>query len=251
MHQLKSIVVDDELNGIENLETIINEFCPQIELLGNAQTLEDAEVLIHEKAPDLVFLDIQIGTRTIFDLLQKLGEIKFEIIFISAHDHSMQAFKYMAIDYLLKPVDIQKLKAAITRAEFNLSKRRFADHAEQLLSLLKKGGNERSKVAIPTSDGYEFVLTNDILYCSADRSYTTIALCDGRTLTASQNLKHYEDLLPEEHFLRIHNSHITNLNCVKKISRANGGYIIMEDNKELPFSKSRKEQLFRRLELSK
>ncbi len=249
MERLRSIIVDDEPHGIETLTHILQAVCPEVELVGTAQTLSEAERLLREVSPGLVFLDVQLGTQTIFELLNDLEETPFEIIFISAHDQALAAIKFMAIDYLLKPIDIEALKEAVKRAVYNKKNRNFYDHARELVASLQHTNGEDRKIAIPTQDGYEFVLTKDILYCTANGSYTTLQLQNKRQLIASQILKHYEELLEGHKFIRIHNSYLVNVQRIKSISRSDGGYVMMEDNQRLPISKSRKESLLAELRL--
>lgn len=249
MKKVRSIIVDDELHAIESLTHILQAVCPEVDLVGAAQTLDEAERLLQEVNPDLVFLDVQLGTQTIFELLDSLKEVPFEIIFISAHDQALTAIKFMAIDYLLKPIDIEALQEAVQRAVYNRKNRNFYDHARELVASLQHTSGEDRKIAVPTQDGYEFVLTKDILYCTANGSYTTLQLQNNRQLIASQILKHYEELLEAYKFIRIHNSYLVNVQRIKSISRADGGYVIMEDDQRLPVSKSRKERLMAELQL--
>lgn len=247
--KVSSVIVDDEVSGIESLQIILKELCPEVNVIDSARTIVDAKKLLSNLDLDLVFLDVHIGTQNIFHLLSDLDEINFEIIFISAHDHALSAIKYMAIDYLLKPINPDLLKKAVDRAIFNKKNRKFYDHAKELLNSINENVNHQPKIAIPTKDGYEFVATDDILYCSAQRSYTIIQLKDNHQIVASQNLKHYEDLLVQKSFVRIHNSHLINLPFIKNISRADGGYVTMTNDQKLPISKSRKDKLLFELKL--
>ncbi|MGB3849724.1 MAG: LytTR family DNA-binding domain-containing protein [Tunicatimonas sp.] len=249
MTRLRSVIIDDERAGIENLNHILRTVCPEVEVIGSASTLTEAERLLRNTDPELVFLDVQLGTQTAFQLLERLEDTAFEIIFVSAHDHALTAIKFMAIDYLLKPIDLEALREAVTRAVYNQGHRNFYDHARELIASVRNPDGEHHKIAVPTQDGYEFVLTKDILYCTASGSYTTLQLQNNRQLMASQILKHYEELLGRHKFIRIHNSHLVNVRRIKSISRADGGYVIMEDNQRLPVSKSRKESLLAELRL--
>ncbi|MEM9363362.1 MAG: LytTR family DNA-binding domain-containing protein [Bacteroidota bacterium] len=249
MNKIRALIVDDELNGIENLVHILDEFCPNVNVVGTARNLEDAERNLNLLNPNLVFLDVQIGTRTIFELLENLDTTPFEIIFLSAYDHAVKAFKFMAIDYLLKPIDINELRQAIKKAEHNMKNRNFYDHANELLCAIKSSNIENQKIAIPTSDGYEFLHVAKILYCIADGSYTKIHLRSGKQLIASQPLRHYEELISNLNFYRIHNSSLVNTKYIKKVSRSDGGYLIMDDGKELSIARSKKEGLFKILKL--
>lgn len=246
---LSSIIVDDELHGIESLSHILQAVCPEVSIVGTAQTLPAAEALMRNTPLDLAFLDVQMGTQTIFSLLQRLDRINFEIIFTSAHDHALTAIKFMAIDYLLKPIDMDALREAVTRATFNRQHRNFYEHAQELVASLQRSHTEDSKIAVPTRDGYEFVFTKDILYCAADRSYTTLHLRNNRQIIASQILKHYEELLEGFRFVRIHNSYLVNVQHIKNMSRTDGGFVLMENGEQLPISKSRRDNLLAELKI--
>lgn len=247
--KLRCIIVDDELPGIESLSQILQAVCPEVELVGTAQTITQAEALIATQPVDLVFLDVQIGTQTVFQWLEKREEIDFEIIFVSAHDHALRAIKFMAIDYLLKPVNLTALREAVSRAAYNKNNRNFYEHAQELVTSLRHNRDEDHKIAVPTKDGYEFVYIKDILYCAADRSYTTLHLRNDRSIIASQILKHYEELLEGFRFVRIHNSYLVNVRYITSISRTDGGFVVMDNHEKLPIAKSRKERLMSELNL--
>lgn len=248
MELLKSIIVDDELNGIENLIQILSEYCPEVKVVGTAQTLDMTKHILANLEFDVAFLDVQIGSNRIFKILEELKEIDFEIVFFSAYgDHALEAFKYMAIDYLLKPIEIESLKNAILQVKQNRKKRSFHDHAQELLAALKVSRIEDSKIAIPTTCGYEFIYCKDILYCIAEGSYTCLYITNGKKIVASQTLKYYDHLLQKMNFKRIHNSHLVNLKYVKRISKSEGGWVLMEDGKTLSISKSRMKDLLNSL----
>ncbi|MHA7056149.1 LytR/AlgR family response regulator transcription factor [Aquimarina sp. M1] len=242
---INAIIVDDELNGIENLQSLIVTFYPKIEIVGTAQTFDDAQTLLESYTIDVAFLDIQIGTRSIFEFLEKFARIDFEIIFMSAHNHALEAFRFMALDYLLKPIDIDDFKKAIDRLLEGLERRYFANNAKELIEQLKLEKNKFNKISIPTFDGYEIVSISAILYCLADGSYTQLTLKGNKHITASQNLKYYEYLLESFGFLRIHNSSLINKDHITRISKSDGGFVVMDDGKKLSISKTRKVNFFK------
>lgn len=242
---INAIIVDDELNGVENLHSLIVTFYPQIQVVGTAQTFDETNTLLESHTVDVAFLDIQIGTRSIFELLEKFEKIDFEIIFMSAHNHALEAFKFMALDYLLKPIDIDDFKKAINRLLEGLERRYFANNAKELIQQLKLEKDKFNKISIPTFDGYEIVSIGAILYCLADGSYTKLTLEGNKQIIASQNLKYYEYLLENFGFLRIHNSSLINKDHITRISKSDGGYVVMDDGKKLSISKTRKIDFFK------
>lgn len=243
-NQLTAILVDDEPNGLENLSLLLQEFCPDVLVLATAATLLDAEAAIRSHQPDLLFLDIQIGSQTIFEMLGKLDRIDFEIIFVTAYDHfALKAIEFMALDYLLKPIEIPKLLKAVDKARSSASERSIGTHLQQLMLNLKNLNSDQHKIAFATSEGYELVYVSSLLYIQADGSYSHIHFKDGSTITVSRHLKFYERLLEEYGFLRIHQSALVSLRYIQKVARSEGGYVEMEDGKRLPISKTKRQEL--------
>lgn len=237
------VIADDEARSVENLALLLQDFCPSVNLMGKASTIEDTERLIGELKPDLVFLDIQMGSRTIFELLNKLQEINFEIIFITAFEnYAIQAFKYMAIDYLLKPVDIKELIASIERAKKNLKKRNFAAHYKNYISTTEREFKPQ-KISLPTSTGYRFLEIDSIICCIANGSYSEVIMEDGTKMMVSKNLKYHEDLLKDFQFFRVHKSSLINLRKVKSLNRTDGGFIEMNNGDQIYYSKYKRNQL--------
>ncbi|MBQ0735093.1 LytR/AlgR family response regulator transcription factor [Aquimarina celericrescens] len=246
IQKLKTLIVDDEISGRENLEYLLEHFCPRVVVDDVANTLDETEKLISTKKFDLVFLDVQLGTSTIFELLQRLKTIPFEIIFVSAYNHALKAFEFAAIDYLLKPIKIESLIKAVDLAFDRVNNNILSEQAKSILSKLEQRNNSKT-IPIPVSDGYEIIDVDAIMYCTADGSYTKIFVRDRGKILVSQSLKHYEELLLRFSFLRIHNSTIINSNYVKQVSRADGGFVTMQDGKVFSISKSRKEASFKKL----
>ena len=246
IQKLKTLIVDDEISGRENLQYLLEQFCPRIVVNDIASTLDEAEDLMNAKNFDLVFLDVQLGTTTIFELLQRLETIPLEIIFVSAHNHALKAFEFSAIDYLLKPIKIESLIKAVDIAFDRIHNTILSEQAKGILSILGRQTGPRT-IPIPVSDGYEIIDVNSIMYCIADGSYTKIFIKDRSMILVSQSLKHYETLLLDFDFLRIHNSTIINSGYVIQVSRADGGFVTMQDGKVFSISKSRKEESFKKL----
>jgi two-component system LytT family response regulator len=245
---IKSIIVDDEANGRENINILLEEFCPEIEIVGIASNLREAENLIKGKRPQLVFLDIQLGAETAFTLLSRLDSINFEIIFVTAHDHfALRAFEFMAVDYLLKPIEIDKLRTAVTNAVSRIGEKSLHLSMEEMMLHVQNFNRGEHKIALATQQGYEMVYIKDIMYCIADGSYTHFHFKTGEELVVSKNLKYYENLLKDYSFIRGHNTALVNLRFIKRIDRTGGGSIVMEDNKALPVAKAKRLELESRI----
>ena len=245
---IQSIIIDDELKSRESLKILLDDFCENVEVMATCQNVAEGIEAISKYKPDVVFLDIQMQRETGFDLLTKIKPVFFEVVFTTAHsEYAIKAFKFSAIDYLLKPIDIEELKKALYKVEKKVNGN-ISDRLEQLIQNLKpNGSNQNFKLALPTSDGLIFVKIEDIVYCEASSNYTLIYTNDGKKHVISRTLKEYEDLLADHNFFRIHNSHLINLGSVKKYVRGDGGYVIMNNDVSLDVSKRKKEAFLSRL----
>jgi two-component system LytT family response regulator len=250
MEFLKTVIVDDEINGRETLSLLIKQHCPMLDIIGMAANLKEAERLITTKKPSLVFLDIKIGTQTVFELLNKFSKIDFEIIFITAYEnYAIKAIRFMAIDYLLKPIDVSQLVEAVERAAVNFRKRQGQLNFEALMNNLKQKDSNLHRIALATSDSYELVRVEEILYCAAEGSYTRFLLVNEEERFVSRHLKHYEQLLADYDFFRPHQSCLINLKHIKKILRTDGGTIEMNNGKQLPIARNKKNELINLLSI--
>ena len=241
MTTIKAIIVDDELGNIETLTSIITKYCKNIVLCGTATTNEAAEKLIFEVKPQLAFLDIQLQNETTFQLLQNLSTINFEIIFITAYNQfAINAIKFSAIDYLLKPINIDDLKLAVSKALISIESKDAFSKINNLISNLSITQPGLKKIGIITYEGMSFVEIDKIIRLKAEGSYTKFYLNNGTVELTSKNLKEYEDILPKHQFCRIHNSHLINLNFIKKYQKGRGGFVVMEDDTEIEVSHRKK-----------
>ncbi|MFY8090191.1 MAG: LytR/AlgR family response regulator transcription factor [Chitinophagaceae bacterium] len=241
MTTIKAIIVDDELGNIETLTSIITKYCKNIVLCGTATTNEAAEKLIFEVKPQLAFLDIQLQNETTFQLLQNLSTINFEIIFITAYNQfAINAIKFSAIDYLLKPINIDDLKLAVSKAIISIESKDAFSKINNLISNLSITQPGLKKIGIITYEGMSFVEIDNIIRLKAEGSYTKFYLKNGTVELTSKNLKEYEDILPKHQFCRIHNSHLINLNFIKKYQKGRGGFVVMEDDTEIEVSHRKK-----------
>jgi two-component system, LytTR family, response regulator len=240
---MRSLIIDDEPKNVRILKKLLEDYCPQVEVIGDADDAKMAYSTIRELKPELVFLDIEMPYGNAFDLLDKLLPIDFEIIFITAFDdYSLKAFKYSALDYLLKPVDIEELKAAVKKASEKITGKNINLQLGNLLSNLKNSQVTLQKIALPHADGIVFINVEEIIRCEANGNYTIIYADSKEKITASKTIKDYEELLPPGIFCRIHNSHIINLNRIKKYHRGRGGFVVMDDGTSIEVASRRRDE---------
>jgi two-component system, LytTR family, response regulator len=246
---LRAVIIEDEQHCIDRLGGLLTEAASSsIHLLNSYQTIEDGLQAIRKLQPDVVFLDVQIQERTGFDLLMELKDINFEVIFTTAYErYAVQAFKFSAVDYLLKPVDVNDLTEAINRLNDKISKKEMLGKLNVLLHNFKDIQGASKKISVPTINGFSFLAVNDIIRCQSDVNYTTIYLKENQKLTVAKTLKEFEELLTEYNFYRIHNSHLINLAFIKSYNKGKGGYVSMIDNSEVEVSTRRKEDFLKRL----
>jgi two-component system, LytTR family, response regulator len=245
---IRTVLIDDETDSIRILRKLLETCCPQVTVVGTADGVETATILIRAERPDLVFLDIEMMHGNAFDLLNRLQPIDFQVIFVTAFDnYAVRAFKYSAVDYLLKPVDIDELRASVEKLSGKLEKDNVLDRMRTLLDNLGSGHLTEQKMAIPTSTGLSFVTLRDIVRLEAKGSYTTIHMTDKRHIVSTRTIKDYEDILPESLFYRVHNSHTINLQKIQKYQKGRGGNIIMEDGTSIEVASRRREEFLRRL----
>lgn len=241
---IRALIVDDEKGNIEVLKKMIDGYCRDITVVGVAQTVDQAVSLVHAEKPGLLFLDIEMPGKNAFDLIDQLAPVDFEIIFVTAfHHYALKAFRYSAIDYLLKPINIGELREAVEKARTRLSEKSFQERLNNFFDIEKR---KETKIAIQLKDGYDFVNVNEIVCCSSDGTYTVIYLLNGQKLLSSSNLKHFEELLPEERFCRVHHSHLVNLEHAIRYSRGRGGTLLMVNELELEVSQRKRDELLGR-----
>lgn len=245
---IRSIIIDDEPDGREALQIAIQNYCPEIEILTLCATPEEGIQAIRSQKPDLVFLDIQMPHKSGFNLLEELGEFDFEVIFVTAFDrYAVKAIKFSALDYLLKPVDVDELQKAVKKATMRISRKGFKVNYESLLKNMKNSSGRIEKLAIPDAEGIVFEKVADIIFCEADGNYTKIYLAGRRQLLVSKNLKEFENMLGDNGFFRIHHAHLINLQHIRKYVKGEGGYVILEEGHNLDVSRRKKESFLQRL----
>ncbi len=227
MNKLKAIIVDDELHGRENLKKIIETYCPEIEILGLADSVVNARKLVNVHKPDVVFLDINMPVLDGFDFLEEHNERDFMAVFVSAHEEfGISAVKAGAVDYLLKPVNIKELKQTVKRL-FYLQNKKSKDEIIY----------ETGKLIIPASHGFNVLVIDDIIRLEAEGCYTKVIIKEGKNAIVSRTLKDFEDNLPKEKFFRIHKSHLINLKYIKDYSNLSGNFVTMIDGSKVEISR--------------
>lgn len=229
------------------MRILLEDFCEDIKVCALCQNVDEGIKAIKEFKPEIVFLDIQMQRETGFDLLTRIKDINFEVIFTTAHsEYAIKAFKFSAIDYLLKPIDIQELKHAIEKVNKKLHDN-ISLRLEHLVQNLRSTSSENYKLALPTAEGLLFVKVSNIIYCEASSNYTEIVTEDGKKHVVSRTLKEYDEMLTDHNFFRIHNSYLINLNAIKKYVRGEGGYVVMNNDRSLDVSKRKKDSFLTRI----
>lgn len=237
---LKAIIVDDEKNARFSLNYLINTYCDQkVKIVFMAESVKEALMAINDYKPDIVFLDIQMKGETGFDFLNQLENIDFAIIFTTAfNQYAIHAIKFSALDYLLKPIDITELQNAIDKVLLKTTQTKL--QYQNYVKNNSMGDSDSMKLAISTTNGLEFITVKNIIYCKADKGYTFFYLKNKDKLISSKNLKHFEEILIEHNFFRIHKSSLINLKEINKYNKGEGGSVTMSNGDELDVSKRKK-----------
>jgi two-component system LytT family response regulator len=240
---MKAIIVDDEPDGIRTLRKLLELNCPEVEIAATCSNAISAKLKLEEIKPDVVFLDVRMPGKSGLDMLAELTEKNFEVIFVTAHnEYLLQALQFSAIDYLMKPVDEDRLMEAVQRVKKRLKLERNTVQTETLLYNINKAGNPlEMRLCLPTLKGFTIVKLEEIVYCEAQRSYTIFRLVNSKTITISKPLFDYEQLLAGTTFLRIHKSFLINLLHIKEYVRGEGGTVVMNNGMEIEVSRRKKE----------
>src|SRR5687768_2238763 len=248
---IKTLIIEDEQKSREMLAGLIEKNFPDLQIIGLGKDVKEGVELIRTLKPELVFLDISMPDGSGFDLLEQVQGHSFELIFATASDaHAIKAIKYSACDYLLKPIDADELTAAVARVVKKRTSVPNMEHLQFLIQHLKRADDNYQKITLPTGNAYEIVNVKDIVRCEADGSYTNFYLKDKRKLMISAGLKHYEELLPESEFIRVHHHHLINMNHVVRFLKEDGGYAIMSDGSKIEISRRKKEAFMEKLNKS-
>src|SRR5450432_1753814 len=240
---MRTILVDDEPDGIRTLKKLLELNCPEVEIMATCTNAVMAKQKMEEISPDLIFLDIRMPGKSGFDLLAELSEKNFEVIFVTAHnEYLLQELQFSAVDYLMKPVDEDRLMEAVQRVKKRLKQGRDGGQAETLLYNINKAGSPlEMRLCLPTLKGFTVVKLEEIIFCEAQRSYTIFRLVNNRTIMISKPLFDYERLLAGTIFLRTHKSFLINLLHIKEYVRGEGGTLVMSNGMEIEVSRRKKE----------
>lgn len=246
---LRAIIVDDENDAREKIAFLLQRYCADtVQVLAQCADGEEALAAIEQHKPDLLFLDVEMPRMTGFDLLRKVQRPTFDVIFTTAYDHyAIKAIKFSAIDYLLKPIDIDQIKEAIGRVQEKRAQQGGAERMEQLVENTKPGA-ALSGISLPSKDGFVRVKLEEIIWCEAVNYYTVFHLAGKRELVATRTLKDFEEMLDASGFVRIHHSHLINLAHLARYIKGAGGQVVMSDGRTLDVSRRKKDELMARIE---
>lgn len=241
---MKVLIIDNEMPVRNGLRMQLETHCAEISDIAEATGVSDGLNLIESFQPDIVFLDVEMDDGTGLDLLKQLGEYNFQLIFITAHDkYALHAFKFSAIDFLLKPIDTDDLLNSLTKASFQIKNKNLREQIQILNDSMNTISLEQKKIVLRDKDSIYFVKVSDIIRCHAEGPYTEFFMNDGKKITISKNLKEYEEMLEPYGFIRAHHSHLINIRKIIRFDKVDGCNLIMENNDEVPVSQRKKEHL--------
>ncbi|MCB0638858.1 MAG: response regulator transcription factor [Lewinella sp.] len=238
---IKAVIIEDEINGLQNLQNLLAEHCESVQVVGTAGSVEEGFDLLSEldEQPDVAFLDISLPDGLVFKMLNRLRPITFEIIFVTAYqEYAIKACEYSSIGYVLKPIDPDTLVEAVERIRPRQNNE--ADKRLELFQNYMNNPNAFTKMSISALDGIYFINIKDVLRFEAEDNYTHIYLNSGDRITASKTIKAYEDMLAPFNFYRVHKRHVINLNYMRKFVKGDGGYLIMDDGMKIEVSRRRR-----------
>lgn len=238
---LTAIIIDDEIDCVQLLALQLKEHCPGVEVIAQHTTPEEGLQSIRTQNPDMVFLDVEMPRMNGFQLLEQVENVSFSLIFVTAYNEfALKAFRFSAVDYLLKPLNISQLCEAVRKAE----KKQPIDQRQ--LSLLRsqlREGKFPSKIAVPIQNGVIFVELSDLVYCEADSNYSKLILASGKTYLLSKTLKDVQEVLEERNFLRVHRQYLVNLEHIKMYHKGDGSYLVLTGDISIPVAKNQRDRL--------
>jgi len=244
MQEIKAIIIDDEKSAREVLINLLSRFFSHVKIIAQAESIEQGIKVINENKTDIVFLDIEMPLGNSFDILENVNNTDFEIIFITAHDkYALEAFKFSAIDYLLKPIKIKDIKIALEK--FEKYRLPLKKNNKKIKVLIDNLNNDINKIVLPTINGFDVIDIKDIIRLKGERNYTNFILSDERKILVSKTIKEFEELLSKYNFFRVHQSYIINISHVIKFYKRQGGEIEMSDGKIIPVSRSKKDKFLK------
>jgi two-component system LytT family response regulator len=245
---MTAMLIDDEPNATEALTNMLRMTCPDVEVIATANDAQHGLEQLRTITPDLLFLDIQMPHMTGFELLEKLGKFNFSVIFSTAYDqYALQAFKVSAVDYLLKPIDLDELEAAVAkvRERMHASTQPDLSALERLFQQVQKA--EPQRIALPIGEGLQFIQVADIVRLESDSNYTTFYMVNREKLLISRTMGHFEAILPKQNFFRVHHSHLINLDQISRYLKTDGGYVEMTDGSKVEISRRKKDDFLREI----
>lgn len=245
---ITALLVDDDHHLRTGLKALLDRYTNDIAIIGEADSVKSGIAAIGKLKPQVIFLDIHLNDGTGFDILEKLsqqhGKINAHVVFITAHEqYAVKAFRFSALDFLLKPVDFEELQHTIAKIKEATGKTNSFEHIDLLLENIRKKVDNYKRIALSTSDGIHLFEVADIIRCEAKVNYTQFFIKNHKPVLISRTLKEYEELLTEHGFERVHQSHLINLAYLKSYIKTDGGYVIMADNSNIPIAQSKKEKL--------
>lgn len=243
--KIRSIIVEDEQTARDVITTYLNKYCPQVEIIAEAKDAQQAILLIQELKPQLVFLDVEMPFGNAFDVLEGCRDIYFETIFVTAFsEYSLRALNQSAAYYLLKPLNIDELIIAVNKVQQHITNREIFDRNKIVLENFRSINPEKRQITVPTLEGFDVVKMEEIVRLQGNGNFTDIFLKDGLKMMACRFLKHYAEILPYP-FIRVHKSHIVNINFVKSYNRSMGGFVVLHDKTEIDISAGYKEEFLK------
>ncbi len=246
---IRTILVDDEPRGLNTLKKLLGEYCPELKIIAECGDADSAKEKIELLEPQLVFLDISLPEKSSFEMLAEMEHINFEIIFVTAHNkYTLQAFRYSAVDYLVKPIDEDLLADSVKRAVKRISAASINNNISTLLhNIQKPQSGQEAKLCIPSLKGFQVVDLKNILYCEASGSYTNFYFVNNNSICSAKPIYEYEELLSDAGFVRIHKSYLVNLLHIKEYIRGEGGSVILTNSTEVEVSRRKKDHFLSRM----
>lgn len=248
--EVTAVIIDDEQNNIDNLSILLEQYCPQVKVQATATHADEGAFVIRQYHPDIVFLDIQMPGKNGFELLQSLSTHNFELVFVSAYDqYGIQAVKFAALDYLLKPINTEELKNAVQKAIYRSIEKKQNQKLENLLQLLQnQQQKELHRIGLTSARETRFIKPQDIIRCESSNNYTTFCIVGGERIMTSKPIFEYDEMLAGYDFIRCHQSHLVNKKHIKSWIKEDGGFLLMDDGAEVPVSRQKKDYVKGELE---
>ncbi|MEM8509289.1 MAG: response regulator [Bacteroidota bacterium] len=251
MRRFTAIIVDDEQHCIDRLLLLLEAHSETVNVIGTCNSVKAAKAFFEREKPDIIFLDIQLNALTGFDLLTQIDSSEVEVIFTTAFDnYAIQAFKFSALDYLLKPLDAADLNATVERLVSQKGLKNASRKIETLLYNFNKNIQQEKRLAIPTMEGLDMIEVKHIIYLQSDANYTHIHILANKKITAPKTLKYFEEILDERLFFRVHKSYLVNVSFISSYIKGKGGYVVLSEGSKLEVAVRRKDELLKRLNRS-